>query len=49
VDHLLFVSRSPLVSSILVNLGRVNPNGQHQTCSSWWGLGWHGKSWSKLV
>jgi hypothetical protein len=32
--NLLFSSKSPLVSSILVNLGRVNPKGQHQTCSS---------------
>jgi hypothetical protein len=38
-DDLHFVSMLPLVTFILGNVGRVNYDGQHQKCSSWYGLG----------
>lgn len=48
-DDLHFVSKSPLVTLILVNVCRVNPGGQHKKWSPWLSLGWGGKSWQGLV
>jgi hypothetical protein len=47
--YLHIVSKSPLVKSLLVNLVKVRPGGQHERFSPWHGLGWHGKSWPRLV
>jgi hypothetical protein len=49
VDHLLFISKSSLVHSILVNLVNFSSDGQQRSCSLWLGLGWHGHSWPSLV
>jgi hypothetical protein len=49
VEHLLFISKSSLVHSILVNLVNICRDGQHESCWPWLGLGWHGHSWLSLV
>ena len=34
---------------IVSNRKGTSQSGQHQKCSTWWGLGWGAKSWESLV
>ena len=43
------VSTLPLCILIIINRKGTGQSGQHQKCSSWWGLGWGAKSWEGLV
>ena len=40
---------SPICILVLRNRERTSQSGQHQKCSTWWGLGWGAKSWDCLV
>ena len=42
-------SKSPLGTSLLVNLVNISDDGQHKSCSLSYGLGWHDFGWPRLV